>query len=308
MRNLTIKRTKSFVGCLVKVKIYIEDATSNELVINGVACKKLGEIKNGKEATFQIENSAAKVFAIADKLSKDYCNDFYELCEGEDDVFLSGECKFSLGSNAFRFDNNPSQAAAKNRKKGNKKGLIIFIAAIIVGFGFGYFITSSLFSNDNHDNNGSKGMSTSNSQDEEATKKDKTFSSKGMTITLTKDFKKSSYDGFTTAFESDSVAIFALKEEFSLLEGFEEYTLEEYASLVINGNNLTSATTKNKDGLTYFEYYYTNEATNEIYHYYSFVYKTKDSFWMIQFALLDENTQKEEDNIFKWAKSINFDD
>ena len=122
MRNLTIKRIKSFVGCLGKVKIYIEDPTSSEIVINGVSCRKLGEIKNGNEATFQIENNALKVFAIFDKLSKNYCNDFYELCEGEEDIYLSGQCRFSLGSNAFRFDNNPSQSAAANRKKGNKKG------------------------------------------------------------------------------------------------------------------------------------------------------------------------------------------
>ena len=45
MRNLTVKRHKSFVGCLMAYQVYIEvDAPdSAELTIGGVPCK----IKNG---------------------------------------------------------------------------------------------------------------------------------------------------------------------------------------------------------------------------------------------------------------------
>ena len=50
MRKLTIKRAKSFVASLTKVKVYIEDQLSNELTINNVPCRKLGNIKNGEEA------------------------------------------------------------------------------------------------------------------------------------------------------------------------------------------------------------------------------------------------------------------
>ena len=39
MRNLTIKRGKSFVGSLAKMKIYIEDPTSNEMRINDIPCR-----------------------------------------------------------------------------------------------------------------------------------------------------------------------------------------------------------------------------------------------------------------------------
>ena len=49
MRNLTIVRRKSFVACLAKMKVYIEDPASNELVINKIPCRKLGELKNGEE-------------------------------------------------------------------------------------------------------------------------------------------------------------------------------------------------------------------------------------------------------------------
>ena len=76
MRNLTIKRQKSFVACLGKMKVYIEDPMANDLVIKGVYCRKLGDLKNGEEKTFQIGDNAAKVFVIADALSKDFCNEF----------------------------------------------------------------------------------------------------------------------------------------------------------------------------------------------------------------------------------------
>ncbi len=146
MRNLTIMRIKSFVGCLGKLKIYIEDATSNEIIINNVPCRKLGELKSGEEKTFQIGDDAAKVFAIFDKLSKNYCNDFYQLPEGTEDIILTGKNHFNpANGNAFRFDNNENAEAMGNRKKGNTIGLIVFIVAVVVGAIIGYFIASSLF-------------------------------------------------------------------------------------------------------------------------------------------------------------------
>lgn len=107
MRNLTIKRKKSFAACLTKMKVYIEDLTSNTIVISGIPCRKLGELKNGEEKTFQIGEQAARIFVIADTLSKEFCNDYYQLSEGQENVFLSGKNKLNPAiGNAFRFDNN----------------------------------------------------------------------------------------------------------------------------------------------------------------------------------------------------------
>ena len=117
-RNLTIKRRKKTVACLGTLKIYIEDPMCCDLMINNVACRKLGTLKNGEEKTFQIDKGALKVFVIADTLSKNYCNEYYQLPEGGEDVFLSGENKFNPASgNAFRFDNNDNTETVANRKK-----------------------------------------------------------------------------------------------------------------------------------------------------------------------------------------------
>ena len=146
MRKLTIKRTKSFVACLMSMKVYIEDHSSSELTINDIPCRKLGEIKNGEEKTFEIGDEAAKVFVIADKLSKDYCNDIYELAEGHEDVSLTGKNQLNpANGNAFRFDNNESVAAQANRKRGTNKGIIIMIVAIAVGAIVGFIIGFSSF-------------------------------------------------------------------------------------------------------------------------------------------------------------------
>ena len=90
MRNLTIKREKRFVGCLGTMQVYMEDPQNNDMIINGFACRKLGTLKNGQEKTFAVSESAARVYVIADKLSVSFCNEYYVLPEGTEDVVLTG--------------------------------------------------------------------------------------------------------------------------------------------------------------------------------------------------------------------------
>lgn len=129
-RNLTIKRMKSFVCCLAKIKIYIEDPTSNEFLINDTPCRKLGDLKNGEEKTFQITEQEAKVFVIADKSSENYCKECYILPNGQEDILLSGKCKFDA-TNAFRLDNNQSTDFITTCKSAPKKYPLNLIVAII---------------------------------------------------------------------------------------------------------------------------------------------------------------------------------
>ena len=287
MRKLIIKRTKSFVGCLGKMKIYIEDIYGSDIVINNVPCRKLGDLKNNEEKTFEIGEDPAKVFVIADKLSKNYCNEFYQLPFGQEDVFLSGQNKFNpANGNAFRFDNNENAEALQNRKKGSKKGLAILCVVAILGSVMGYFVGSDVLS----------GTKT----------EPKAFSDNGMNITLTNEFIYTPTDNYTNCYDSNKVAVFALKEEFSLLDGSENFTLEQYGDLVLQNNGFSSLEIKNIDGLIGFEYEYTNPDTNDTYKYVSFVYKSNDAFWLVQFATLTENSDEYYSKITEWAKSVYF--
>ena len=289
MRNLTIKRTKSFVGCLGKMKIYIENPISGDFMINNTLCSKLGELKNGEEKTFQIEEQALKVFVIADKLSKEYCNEYYQLSDGQEDVFLTGKNHFNpANGNAFRFDNNESAAILANRKHGTRKGLIVLCAAIAIGCVVGWLIGQSISSNH--------------------TPKEKTFHSNGMNITLSEEFKETTVENYTVAYDSKDVAVFALKEPFTLVDGFEDNTLDQYADLVIQANGLSSVQKKTDDGLIWFEYDYTNPKTNETYRYFTYTYKTNDAFWLVQLATEKENVEKYAQKMAVWAKSVTFSD
>lgn len=288
MRNLIIKRTKSFVGCLSKMKIYIEDPTSNEIIINNTPCRKIGDLKNGEEKTFQITEQESKVFVIGDKSTKEYCCEYYQLPESSEDIVLSGKNKFNpAAGNAFRFDNNESQGIDEYRKQGVHKGVLILIIAVVIGAIAGFLTTSELFLNKTPDV--------------------KNFSSNGMTIALTDEFTEVDVVNFTAAYESENVFVFALKEAFTLFDGFGDNSIEQYTDLVIESNSLDSVQTKTDDGLTLFEYTYTLPDTNDVYKYFAYTYKANDAFWLIQFAVLNESADEYAQQITEWANSVEFD-
>ncbi len=306
MRNVTIKRTKRFVGCAGKMKVCIEDMTAPDLIINNIPCRTLGTLKNGEEKTFPIGEEARRLFVIAGSMSKSFCNDLYELPEGSDDLFLSGKNKFNpANGNAFRFDNNESESAIANRKKGTIKGLIVLIASIVVGLIvgcqclIGYCLIFGLSPDQTSD-----AAAETTSSDQAAT--GKTFSSNGMSITLPDEFKKTKMEGFTVCYESEKVAVFAIKEPFSLMEGFENYTLDQYRDLVIKNNQLTYAHKNESNGLKYFTYDRTEPQTKQTYHYVVFVFKADDAFWLVQFACLRKDIDECTPNIMQWAETINF--
>ena len=278
MRNLTIKRTKSLVACLAKIKIYIEDPTSNEISINGISCRKLGDLKNGEEKTFSIGNEAAKVFVIADKLSKNICNEFYPLPEGEDDISLSGKNKFNLATgNSFRFDNNDSEAATANRKKSVKHGALVMITAVILGIAVGLYIGFVLNA-----------------------PKEKTFSAQGMSITLTDEFHRFNEDGYVAIYDSKDVAVFVSR--FDILET----QLSEFAELLAVRCGLASTDVKTTDGLTHFTFTNTGKQNKVEYQYTVYLYKTGDTFWTVEFATRTKDAGDYADKIQEWVKSVKF--
>lgn len=284
MRNLTVSRAKSFVGILAKAKIYAEDHAADEIVINGTPCRKLGELKNGETKTFQIGEQATRIFVIADTLSRNFCNDCYQLPDGTEDVALSGKNRYNLGNgNAFRFDNNDNEESRAQRKKSNRFGLLILAAALLIGVVFGLLPHLGFF---------------------DKAPDAKTFTAEKMSITLTEEFQKSEFEGFTAAYTSEKVAVFALKEPFSLIDSFESYTAEQYAEAALQANGLASADPQTTDGLTHFEYERAIGDSNDLYRFFAYVYKADDAFWLIQFATPTKEAKEIAPQIAEWAKSV----
>lgn len=104
------------------MKVYIEDRASSDIVIDNVPCRKLGNLKNGETKAFQIGDEPARVYVIADKMSRNYCNDFYQLFYGTEDVFLAGKNKYNqITGHPFMFHNNNNPEAIANRKNAKRK-------------------------------------------------------------------------------------------------------------------------------------------------------------------------------------------
>ena len=284
MRNLTITRLKSFVACAVAMKVYIEDPDSQELTIDGIPCRRLGKLKNGETAVFPIPEREARIYVIADKASRNYCNDYYPIPAGTGDVTITGKNKFNpfLG-NPFRFDGITDPEILGHRKKGNKKAAVVMAASIVIGLLVGI---------------GSVSFRTSVVKPQE-------FSASGMTITLNNQFKKTSYEGFTQCFESKSVLVMTLQEPFTLMDGLEDYTLEEYSQAVMTSNGRDPSTLKQEKGVMYFDY--TAKGSDSADYYYCVtLHKAPDAFWVIQFATPVSNQNKLHDQFLTWAADITF--
>ena len=292
MRTVTIKREKSFVACIARMKVYVEDHNSAEITIGGVPCRKLGTLKNGEMQSFQVEECALKLFVISDTLSKDFSNDFYQLPEGSDYVSVSGKNRYNpAAGNPFRFNGNEGAEVAENRKRGTRIGLIVLLVAIVVGFGIGLSVSRGI----------NVGMAILEAfTDTEVA--DKTFTAGDMKITLTNKFVKRRKSGYEAVFESNDVAVFVLKESF---EGQSSYSTKSYAEMLIEANDIV-AKPKSDGERTYFEYRYYNPDDGITYYYISYVYKTNKSFWTVQFALTEEDQALYAGWIGSWANSVCF--
>lgn len=289
MRKLTIKRKKSFVASLAKLKVYIEDP-AGELDITGIKCRLLGTLANGEEKSFYIEENAAKVFVIADKMSRDYCYDCRNLPEGNEDIYLTGKNAFNPATgNAFRFEGGTDEEVAKRHKESKKGGLIVLITAIVIGLTAGWIIGS--------------GVTYSKKK---ATPKD--FSYEEMTITLTALFKEEEVEG-RTVFTSNDVAVFVLRENFVAGDiDLSGYTVRGYAELARENNPvMAGATYEETDGVPNMVYTYVGD-DGKTYVYFTTFYKSSNAFWIVQYFVNESGYESRKPKFIEWAKTVHFAD
>lgn len=286
MRKLTIKRHKAFAGCFGKSKIYLEDYENSDLVINDIPCRKLGTLKNGEEKTFEIDSIARRVYVIGDKLSRNTCNDYYKIPTGDDDITLTGEHKYNpFNGNVFRFDGVTDEEILAHRKKTNKKAAIIYCIILAVVFAVSFAVPFLL----------------------DSAEIPETFTYGEMTITLTDDFSERNYEGYSACYESYDTIVMITKDDSSYFENFEEYTLKQYGEDTLEYNEFDdSVKLKEEDGLTYFEYEYTDEETGDIYSYFVPLYKSDEAFWFFQFASFKEDYETYRAQFIEWAKTVEF--
>ena len=137
-------------------------------------------------------------------------------------------------------------------------------------------------------------------------RKDKVYTCEELSITLNEGYVETEMEGYTTCFDSPTVAVFVLREEFSLMVGIEDYTLDQYADLVMQANSVRNPQRADTEGLTCMKYSYFNAEKNEEYTYLTFLYKSDNAFWMVQFACKSEYYAEHEAYFIERAKTVTF--
>lgn len=133
------------------------------------------------------------------------------------------------------------------------------------------------------------------------------YASGGMEIVLPKGFTEHTVDGYTVCYDSASAEVFALREPFSLAEGVEDMTVDEYADLVRTANvDKSPSSITVEEGFPMMEYTYYVESHEEDFVYLSVMYKAQDAFWTLQFVCSAEDYEEYRPQFIEWAKSVKF--
>lgn len=269
------------------MKVYIEDYNNFDSEINNTPCRFLGTLKNGETQTFTVGDEAAKVYVIADQLSKGICTEYYNLPAGTEDVTLTGQNRYNpANGNAFRFDGVTDEDVLQNRKKGNKKGIIILIVAALVGVVIGLVATldfGAMFAGP------------------------KSFTESEMNITLTSEFEKANSGKYNVCYETDKVAVMARKESFAADDTMRYLTLQQYGQVLMQSyEGSADAVLESRDG-TLYSFTYNEVVSGDSYTCVTYIFKTDDAFWYVDFVTFTEDAAKYDDDIYEWAKSITFD-
>ena len=279
MRTLTIIRRKRFVACLRADRVYIEDHDKSDTVISGTPCRKIGTLKNGEEKSFEIDDSRQRVYIVSDVLSKGISNDYYEIPEGTDNVYLSGMRSYNPATgSAFRFDNNNNEGAIRNRSRGTRIGVAVLIVAAIVGFIIGILI----------------GNRPPVSEE---------FVRGEVSITLMSDFDEFDSDGHYATYSNGEISVFVV--DFAKEELIDGLTFNEFAEAMVESDEYDASSLKTDGELRYF-YYDAEVDDGESNRYYSYLYETDDTFWVIQFVCDVNEVELYKSVISDYAKTVEF--
>lgn len=134
---------------------------------------------------------------------------------------------------------------------------------------------------------------------------EKTFEKAGMQITLTSNFHEKDYVSMTAYYESRDAIVTVLKEEFSLVDGFKNYTLTQYTNTVLKANKLTAAVST-REGKDYQYFTYEKSVSGKDFYYLATTHKASDAFWLIQFACVVSDKDSYTEKFLGWADTVVF--
>ena len=281
MRKVYLTRDKSFVACLAKLNVYVEDANNPEDVIADIPCRKVCKIANGETISFEIPDEETRVIVIADKLSKNLCNDYYRVPAGVSDVEIGGKCTYNPGAgNPFRFHGVTDEDILANRKRSGRKGLITILIAALVGFVIGFVGTmDTWFVND------------------------KVFKADDFEITLTTQFTED-YENGSHIFYSKDCSVAVVVFDFEQHADLAPLSEMDFLNLLkMNDGFSVSAELRNLEGLYIVEEQAESEI-GDIRSYFTVFKKSDDAFYLFEFGCENEKYQEYRNQFIDWAKTI----
>lgn len=132
---------------------------------------------------------------------------------------------------------------------------------------------------------------------------ERVFRTSELEITLDTSFAEANIQGYERCYTSKHVDVFLVKEAFDSADELEGMTLSDYAAALIKANGLDTQI-KQDGSLFYFDYVSTLETGD--FHYYSYLYKSDNAFWVVQFAIAEVYREQLSSDLLKWAKSVTF--
>ena len=289
MRQLTLKRNKSFVGCLQPLKVYIADE-DGDAEINETKCRMLGTVKNGEEKTFEITEEETRVFVIADQATKNACCASAPIPAGTDPVFFSGAPKFSPGTyNSFRFDGiEPDDFALMWQDTGRKKTrrsriilCVVLLAAVT--------LTAVLA----------------------RMERPKTFKWNDISVTLTNKYGKTNTNrSDLVQYRSKDSLVNIQKIPFSIVSQDLSHTdlldFIKYQASLKDPTSLEGWRYKEKDGEPFA--LYSNEITENgrtfTYYFEVFIFDAKDCFYLVEIGTEDKTKADSDEFFFKTVNTV----
>ena len=135
---------------------------------------------------------------------------------------------------------------------------------------------------------------------------DKVFSTYGMEITLTSEFKEAKADGYTAAYESDDIAVLILKQKFSDFPNGSRMTLSDYATMVCvkHTSKKPSKPVLVDEKYYIMEFTLVSEENNVTYQHFVAMFKGVDAFWTVQIVCDKDDYAEQKNTIAKYVASI----
>lgn len=135
--------------------------------------------------------------------------------------------------------------------------------------------------------------------------KEQTFSSNGITITLTSKFKPQEISGAQVVYVTRKVGFMGNQESKNLLN-ISSNKLETYTKKVVEVGKIKDIElfTYDENGVMFMYGYYTATVSNITYKYMLVTKEGKDNYYTMNFWSLEKNFNANKNQFMEWAKTI----